>query len=285
MRMRSRTFSALLLALPLVGLTWFLGGCDSRPPITAADAGLAAGDAQLTPAQLTVLVAGDPDADPDARREALISIANSSAAAEPVYLNFYRATLADTGTDPTVAAVAAAALGNHGEPADAGRLTPLLTRDEAFLRWQAAVSLQRLHDPRAIAPLIAAATGDDDPDVRMASATALGQYPRRDVFDALTTVLDDRDYGVSRSARQALALITQHDAGDDPRAWRRYADQNLATLFDQPGEFTYTPFPPSRSLLSSILLFWDQPAAEPQFPTGYTPPGDTNENDQNQDAG
>lgn len=276
MHTRPRIFPALLVALPL-GLA-AVSGCANDKKITAESAAVAERDDQLTDAQITVLIAGDPLANPDARREALITIATSSAGDEPVYVNFYRATLGDTTVDPTVAAVAAAALANHGSPEDTGRLTPLLTRDEVFLRWQAAVSLQRLHNPQSIAPLIGSATTDEDPDVRMAAATALGQYPRREVFDALTTVLDDRDYGVSRAAREALALITQHDAGDDPRAWRDYANTNAATLFNQPGPFTYTPYPPSRGLLSSIILFWQKPVAEPEFPTGYTPPvSDTSE--------
>lgn len=270
MHTRPRIFPALLVALPL-GLAT-VSGCANDKKITAEAAAVAERDDQLTDAQITVLIAGDPLANPDARREALITIATSSAGDEPVYVDFYRATLGDTTVDPTVAAVAAAALANHGRPEDTGRLTPLLTRDEVFLRWQAAVSLQRLHNPQAIAPLIGAATSDEDPDVRMAAATALGQYPRREVFDALTTVLDDRDYGVSRAAREALALFTQYDAGDDPRAWRDYADAHAATLFNQPGPFTYTPYPPSRGLLSSIILFWQKPVAQPEFPTGYTPP-------------
>lgn len=248
-----------------------LPACKNKN-ITPQDADVAERNDQLTPAQVTVLTAGDPQAPPDDRRNALITIATSSAAGEAVYVDFYRATLGDPTTDPTVASVAAAALALHGSPADTGRLTPLLDRDEPFLRWQAAVSLQRLHNPQAVPALLRAATGDDDPDVRMAAAHALGQYPRRDVFDGLTTVLDDRDYGVSRAARDSLTLMAQHDAGDDPRDWRDYADEYPGTLLDQPGTYTYTPYPPSRSLLSRLLLFWQKTAAVPTLPTGYTPP-------------
>lgn len=255
----------------LVSALLLLPACNNKN-ITPDDAAVVERNDQLTPAQVTVLTAGDPHAPPDDRREALITIATSSAAAEPVYVDFYRATVADPNTDPTVAAIAAAALALHGEPADTGRLTPLLDRDEPFLRWQAAVSLQRLHNPQAVPALLRAATGDDDADVRMAAAHALGQYPRRDVFDGLTTALDDRDYGVSRAARQSLTLMAQHDAGDDPRDWRDYADANPDTLLTQPGTFTYTPYPPSRSLLSRLLLFWQKPVAQPTLPTGYTPP-------------
>ncbi|WP_221435519.1 HEAT repeat domain-containing protein [Algisphaera agarilytica] len=264
------TTFVLALALALFALP----GCSGNKKVKEESEQIAAQNNQLTDAQITVQIATDPLADPDARREALIAIATSSAAAEPVYLDLYRATLADPTLDATVAAVAAAALGNHGQPEDTGRLTPLLTRDATFLRWQAAVSLQRLHNPQAIAPLIGAATKDEDPDVRMACATALGQYPRRDVFDALTTVLDDRDYGVSRAAQESLTLMAQHDAGDDPRDWRDFADANSATLFQEPGPYTYTPYPPRRGIVSNILLFWLKPVAQPQYPIGYEPPTD-----------
>ncbi|MEM9417420.1 MAG: HEAT repeat domain-containing protein [Planctomycetota bacterium] len=272
MHTRPRNFLTLALTLPLV--VFALPGCGGGKKVKDETKQISAQNNQLTEAQITVLIASDPLADPDARRQALITIATSTAAAEPVYIDFYRATLADPALDPTVGAVAAAALGNHGSPEDTGRLTPLLTRDESFLRWQAAVSLQRLHNPQAIAPLIGSATQDEDPDVRMACATALGQYPRRDVFDALTTVLDDRDYGVSRAAQESLALMTQYDAGDDPRDWRDFADTNNASLFQEPGLYTYTPYPPSRSIVTQILLFWQKPVAEPQFPIGYEPPAE-----------
>ncbi|MEM1108057.1 MAG: HEAT repeat domain-containing protein [Planctomycetota bacterium] len=274
--MHTRHQILLRLASALAIGVFVLPGCGNKniEADTPAQAEAADGQEPLTEAQATVLIASDPEADPDLRRQALITIATSTVADLPVYLDFYRATLADVSIDPTVAAVAAAALGNHGEPADSGRLTPLLTRDEPFLRWQAAVALQRLHNPQAISPLITAATGDDDTDVRIAAATALGQYPGPEAYRGLTLALDDRAYGVSRAAREALKLMTQHDAGDDPRAWRQYALDNADRLFNQPGPFTYTPYPPDRGLLLSILLFWDRPEADPVFPTGYEPPDD-----------
>ncbi|MEL7087393.1 MAG: HEAT repeat domain-containing protein [Planctomycetota bacterium] len=225
---------------------------------------------ELTPAQIVVAIAADPTADPDARRDALLTIIKSSAADEPVYLNFYRALLVDRSVDPTVAAAAFTALANHGEPADAERILPWLDSDEAFARWQAAVSLQRLHNPVAIPALIRQTTEDDDADARMAAVTALGQYPRRDVFDALVIALDDRDYGVSRAARDMLGLLTRHDAGDDPRAWIEYASENPRTFLADPRRYTFTPYPGNPEL----PFFWIKPRPTPKTPVGYTPPSD-----------
>lgn len=244
-------------------------GCSSKR-ITPEAAAVPERDDKLTPAQQVVALAGDPQAPADLRRDALLTITNSTAAGEPVYLDFYRATLADPATDPTVATAAAAALALHGDPTDAQRITPLLDHEEDFARWQAATSLQRLHDPAAIPALIRVAADDRDADTRMAAAHALGQYPRRDVFDALVLALDDRDYGVSRTARESLTLLTGHDAGEDPRAWLDHANDNPATLFANPGAYTYLPYPPRRGLLGYIL-FWTKPAAQPQPPIGYDP--------------
>ncbi|MEM6458136.1 MAG: HEAT repeat domain-containing protein [Planctomycetota bacterium] len=266
------------LGPPALAAAWLVGGCTNDPvPEEAGASGVAGSNLTqeqfdaLSDAERTVFLASDRNAPPDLRREALLRIATSTAAADPVYLDFYRATLADPAVDATVAAVAASALGRHGEPADTGRLTPLLQRDDAFLRWRAAAALQRLHNPQAIPALTRAANDDEDPDVRMTAAHALGQYPRRDVFDGLVTALDDRDFGVSRSARDSLILLTGHDAGDDPRAWLDYADDRGRSLFDAAGPYTYTPHPPRRTLLAELLLFWLPPTAEPQTPVGYTP--------------
>ena len=176
----------------------------------------------------------------------MVRIATSTAAGEAVYLQFYRAVLADPATDGTVAAVCATALANHGQAQDVRWITPLLNRDEPFVRWQAATALQRLHHGDAVGPLIRTATGDEDADTRAAAARALGQYPRRDVFDTLVVALDDAASGVARAARESLTLLTGRDVGDDPRAWLDLAEAGSdagGELFD-PQRYTYTPYPP-----------------------------------------
>ncbi|MEM9882839.1 MAG: HEAT repeat domain-containing protein [Planctomycetota bacterium] len=272
-----RTLRLMSRLVPLAAAAaLLLPGCANDPvPAEVGVAGSGLTQEQfdaLGEAERTVFLASDPDAPPDLRREALLRIATSTAAAEPVYLEFYRATLAAPGVDATVAAVAASALGRHGEPADTGRLTPLLQRDDAFLRWRAAAALQRLHNRQAVPALVRAANDDEDADVRMTAAHALGQYRRRDAFDGLVAALDDRDFGVSRSARDSLILLTGQDAGDDPRAWNDVAGDRGRALFDDAGPYTYTPHPPRRTLLAELLLFWRPPTAEPQTPVGYDPP-------------
>ncbi len=260
----------------MVGAVAILAGCSGSPRIGPGDAAAGSTSASadsLTPAQRVVALAGDASANPDARRKALLRITESTAADAPVYLAFYRAILADPRTDPTVAAVCGAALANHGQPEDARHLTPLLTDSpEAFARWQAAMSLQRLHHSDAIGPLMQATGNDEDADVRAAAANALGQYARRDVFDTLVIALDDPDAGVAREARGVLAGLTGQDVGDDPRAWLDLADAarrgNATSLFDlQP--YTFTPYPPSRGTLGWVLFFLPPTQATPQTPRGF----------------
>ena len=87
--------------------------------------------------------------------------------------------------DATVRAACIKALGAHGTVDDALLIIPRLKDEAAFVRWQAAKSLQRIHHEQAVGPLLDAMKSDEDVDVRMAAADALGQYPRPAVFDAL----------------------------------------------------------------------------------------------------
>ena len=267
--------SLRLIGWALGGVAWWAAtGCAGSGQISARDASLTRdlpSDARsLSKAQQTVATAGDPAAPPDARRRAMARIATSTAAAEPVYLEFYRAVLADPDTDPTLASVCATALANHGPARDVAAILPLLESPESFTRWQAATALQRLHHPDAVGPLVARLADDQDPDTRAAAADALGQYPRRDVFDTLVIALDDPDTGVARAARQSLAQLTHAHVGDDPRAWLDLADERRDAgqpLFD-PQPYTYTPYPPSRGWLGWVLFFLPPTQAQPVTPTG-----------------
>ena len=262
------TARALLLAAVLGGL---LPGCqvDALRGVILPEENQVDEDGNvLTEAQVIVALATDPESDPDLRRQALMKIARSTAASEPVYLDLFRAVLADPKLDTSVAPVLMNALAEHGEPADAASMLPWLDNPEAFTRWRAAVSLQRLHHPEVIPQLVRKIDEDEDADVRMAAAAALGQYPRRDVFDALVRALDDRNFGVVHAARDALKLLTGHDAGDDPREWTRYARDRPEALLATPQSYTYQP----DSASPHWLLFWSQPEVSPQTPKGYSPP-------------
>ena len=230
-----------------------------------------------TAAQRAVMDAGDPGASADVRRRALSKIVNSTVGGEAVYVDLYRVILREPDTDPTVAAAAALGLAAHGSPADAQLVVPLLESSEGYTRWQAAVALQRLHDPDAVPALATALADDDDADARMAAAAALGQYPQRPAFDALLAALDDQDSGVARAALRSLQHITGHTAGDDPAAWLAYADANVATLFADAEPARYWKYPGPPPWWVKLLLPWTTRDPMPVTPLGYTPPTPTDE--------
>ncbi len=115
--------------------------------------------------------------DPDKRRHAVALLSASPFGDEDPYLRTYRLLIDDK--DATVRAAAAQALGMHGTVEDAKRLVPLLRDDMAFVRWEAAKALQRIHNPIAVEPLMATVSSDEDADARMAAARRWGNIRSR----------------------------------------------------------------------------------------------------------
>lgn len=213
--------------------------------------------------------------DPDTRRKNVTLLAQAPFGGEEVYLDLYRLLLEDPV--PTVRAACARALGRHGTPADVERLEPLLTDENGFVRWEAAKSMKKLHNPAAIDSLIERLNEDDDLDVRMACARALGQYPRPRVFDALVGALDDPEFGVSRAAADSLRTLTGQDFDRDARAWLAWSREHRRSLFEQGKLYTYQPYagPPHflYRLLVDPVIFWSDPEPpEPRVPTGLRRP-------------
>ena len=196
--------------------------------------------------------------DADTRRKNLALIAASDFAGEEPYVKTYRLLLTDE--DPTVRAAAAKALGMHGGVEDAPRLAALLADYASFVRWEASKGLQRIHNPadEVTGPLMAA-LADEDADVRLAAATALGQYPSRSVFQALVGKLTDTNFGVVHAATQSLSTLTGQHFGDDPRDWLTWAEANSDTLFAGQRPYTYEPYREPPGLIDKTR-FWKDPA-------------------------
>ncbi len=217
---------------------------------------------------------------PDRRRYAVVRTANAPWGGDAKYVRLYRMMLGSfddnpdaegsPDPDPTVRAAAIQALGRHGEPADAELIAPRLDSDSTFVRWEAAKALQRLHrpSPAVIRPLIERVTRDEDPDVRLASATALGQYPRPDVFDALVAALSDEEYSVRHAARESLTTLTGTDEGAEATAWLDWAAKHRGNLFNAEETFTYRTYQPPRGLIDK-LRFWEDDPNTRRLPEGY----------------
>jgi len=206
--------------------------------------------------------------DADRRREGINWLSGSPFGGEPDYVDLYRLFFNDP--DASVRAAAARALGMHGTGEDANLLVVLLKDDNAYTRWQAARALRMIHNPVAATPLIAL-LGDEtelDADVRQAAAEALGQYANDAVFNALVRTLEDRNYAVIAAAQNSLVTLTGHDAGDDPRDWLAWSEENPAATFQGQQVYTYMPYDEPESFRESLRFWREHQGAQPQEPTG-----------------
>ena len=221
--------------------------------------------------------------DPDRRRRAIVRTADAPWGGDEKYVRLYRMMLGSfdespdaegaPDPDPTVQAAAIQALGRHGEPSDAKLIAPRLDSDSTFVRWEAAKALQRLHDPAppVVRGLIERVTQDEDVDVRLASATALGQYPRPDVFDVLVAALSDEDYSVRHAARGSLATLTGTDQGPEASDWLDWASQHRDDMFAESDTFTYETYQPPRSMFDTLKFWEGSDGPEQHRPDGYDP--------------
>ena len=204
--------------------------------------------------------------DADLRRRSVALLSSSHFGHEEPYVRLYRLLIDDQ--DPTVRAACAHALGIHGTTDDATVLISLLNDDTGFVRWEAAKALQKIHHTDAIRPLMDVLADDEDADVRLAAAQALGQYPTRPVFNALVGALTDRDFGVIQSASVSLAILTGQDLGTDGGFWLDFAADHPSSLFQQQRQYTYMPYQKPPGKLDKIKFWKKNETVIPQSPVG-----------------
>jgi len=207
--------------------------------------------------------------DADLRRRSVALLSSSYFGQEEPYVRMYRLLIDDQ--DPTVRAACAHALGLHGTTQDAPTLIALLKDDTGFVRWEAAKALQKIHYPDAAGPLMQVMADDEDPDVRLAAAAALGQYPTRAVFNSLVGALSDHNFGVVQTAEVSLSQLTGQELGTDGGPWLDFAAKHPGDLFAAQKRYTYMPYQKPPSKLKKIK-FWDKPqVVHPQAPVGLGP--------------
>lgn len=261
---------SLLIALVAGVLLGSTAGCKNANPAGAV-ADLLQGFGPEDPSELARDAFDVYDA--DKRRRAVNKLSTASYGGEAPYLRAYRLLLDDP--DPTVRAAAVSALGRHGRLSDVPRITGVLLGDEAKIaRWEAARGLQRLHDARAIDPLIEAATEDPDMDVRLASVVALGQYPRRRVFNALVAALNDEDFGVAKAAERSLQTLTGKALGDRSEQWWQWA-KGADDLFRDQETYYFPVYRKPPGLIGRVAFWTEQPDAmkRPRTPEQGEAPG------------
>ena len=203
--------------------------------------------------------------DPDRRRSAINTLASAPWGGEPPYLQAYRLLIDDP--DPTVRAACLRALGRHGHPDDVATIARYLNDDISFVRWEAAMALERLHHPDSVAPLMQALRDDEDADVRLAAARALGQYAEQRVFEALIGSLTDTNYSVVRQAVRSLNHLTGEDLGDRGSQWLAWQGQQ-DDPFAQQQPYYYTKFIRPPGFLDHLQFWRRYPTAEPTQPLG-----------------
>lgn len=241
-----------LLSLTFIAVALPLGACQNTNPSTVIN-DMIEGLQPTDPSDVARDAFNVYDA--DKRRRAINKLSTADWGGQPPYVRTYRLLLDDP--DATVRAAAVSALGRHGTANDVPRLLVRLGADSAkIVRWEASRAMQRIHDPRAIDPLITALDEDRDMDVRMASALALGQYDERRVFNALVGALNDEDFGVAHAAQQSLATLTGQDFGDRSEPWWAWAKQTDALFANQ--QTYYYPEYENPGFLAGRLAFWKE---------------------------
>ncbi|MAE66606.1 MAG: hypothetical protein CMJ18_20235 [Phycisphaeraceae bacterium] len=226
---------------------------------------------QPSPAQLARDAFDISDA--DKRRRAVALLSSADWGGEDVYLETYRLA-ARTDPDDSVRAVALSALGRHGNVDDVPLIISSLKHGSLNVRWASARALQKIHNPKAISPLIKAATDDEVSDVRVAAVKALGQYARPSVFDALVGALNDTDYSVSYNAWQSLQTLTGETLPMDARPWLAWSKENGGELFANRQAYIWQPYDRPPGLLDKVQFWKDADPVPPRAPTGFEPTRD-----------
>ncbi len=184
-------------------------------------------------------------ADPDRRREGIISLSGREWGRGPEYAKAYALLTRDP--DPSVRAAAVTALGLVGDEQYVPQVVNRLKDSSGLVRLDAVGALGKLHGDQAIEPLRSRAIDDTDADVRVRSATVLRQYKQPEVLQTLMSCLGDVDFGVRLAACQSLEAMTGEECGYDDRAWGRCLAQK-----DDP--FQYPPKPGRRPWWDMLKL-------------------------------
>ncbi|MDP6060938.1 MAG: HEAT repeat domain-containing protein [Pirellulaceae bacterium] len=231
--------------------------------------------------------------DSDKRRRAMSLLAAAPFGGAEPYVRLYRMMLGggisgetkmvgSPDPDATVRAAAVKALGIHGTVDDVKIIIPRLEDEVAFVRWEAAKALGRIHSPSAIRPLLRTVRqktgptggpdigGDQDADVRQACAAALGQYATPAVFDGLVAALDDSDFGVTHAARRSLTTLTGYDIGTEPGDWLLWAKRHSGEMFKDQQVYRWQPFTRPPRVLDKVQFWKKLKQIPPRVPTGLT---------------
>lgn len=254
-----------------LGLGALASGCADDLPLAGANTSEAesifSAFAPPSPAEAAAMAVNEFSADD--RQLGILLLANAPWGGADVYVRLYRLGLDDE--DAAVRTAAVRAIGLHGLPDDAERLATMLDDPDRLVRWEAARSLQRLHNPVAVGPLLSktSESNEDEVPVRAAAATALGQYAEQRVLDALILALDDPDLTVNAAARDSLETLTGEDFGFEPRPWVEFVRGNPEPFAGRQS-YTYPAFSRDRKWFEWFNPFFEVPNEISAAPVGMT---------------
>lgn len=208
--------------------------------------------------------------DPDRRREGTNWIGNSPFGGSEVYVRAYR-DYVENEKNELVLVEAIRALAKHGTPDDALLIARHLTHPNVQVRWQAARGLQRLHNPAVVGDLLMRLRDEsEETDVRIAVATAVGQYAEDRVFQGLVSALLVRQLSINDAAHDSLVTLTSEDFGLESRDWMAWYN-STSTPFAGQQDYLYPTYHRDYSWLERLVTWSPRVQEEPAPPAGLRP--------------
>ncbi|MCA9100884.1 MAG: HEAT repeat domain-containing protein [Planctomycetales bacterium] len=185
--------------------------------------------------------------DPRRRSEALTFLSAEADELDPAEQQRISARLAaaiDNEDDPLIRQQTAVALGGYQTDSAMAGLRTAMADDQPLVRMAACESLGRraaggdAASTGAVDLLTSALAGDDNIDVRLAAARALGAVDSPRAVDGLVAALSDSDPALRHRAGESLKSATGENF-DSIDAWRTYAagrqtGQSAANIAQQP---------------------------------------------------
>ena len=219
--------------------------------------------------------------DADKRRTGTVLISNAPWGGTEVYVKAYRDMVLNE-RDPIVKATAIRALARWGTPEDAiiiaGHDGANLTAESVQVRWEAAKGLQRLHNPVVVPYLLATMSRDSErTDVRVATASALAQYPEDRVFQGLVAALDARELAVNTTAELSLHTLTGESFGMDRSAWLLWYGQatKQGGAFAGQSDYFYPTYWREDTFWEKMAFWSSRHFEKPNQPAGLRPSTET----------
>jgi hypothetical protein len=266
------TIRAPRLAIPLLAGASLLAGCLAEQTRNEmADSNSVLAPLFKQPSEFDAVIWANDEYDSDKRARGTALLAFSPNGDDPKYVNYlYRRYLTDSAAN--VRTVAAVSMGIHGTPEDVPSLVPLLKDADKNVRKATARSLQRLHNPVAVEPLMDAIdpAKESEWEVRAEASDALGQYAESRVLQKLISTLDDDALIVNQSTIRSLRTLTGQQLGVDRRAWTRWF-RDTKDLFAARSAYVYPAYSRDKTWLEYLPFIPSPPNEVASTPVGMPP--------------